>query len=67
MWNAISRTNNAENYRKVIKHSLMIYDDLTSRLSKCYSNRHEFIELGNSWPPQRHFTENTIFEESVFR
>ena len=61
MGNTIFRIDNDENYLKVIKHSYLMYDDLNSRLSKCYSNRHEFIELGNSWPPQRHFTENTIF------
>ena len=61
MGNTIFRIDNDENYLKVIKHSYLMYDDLNSRLSKCYSNRHGFIELGNSWPPQRHFTENTIF------
>ena len=62
MENTIFRIDNGENYRKVVKHSYLMYDDLNSRLSKCYSNRHEFIELGNSWPPQNDITENTNFK-----
>ena len=40
---------------------MFISNNFTSHHFNIYLNRHEFIELGNSWPPQRHFSENTIF------